>query len=74
MIDLADTTDGLPDGVKALRTRLKLTQAQLAERLNVCRQTVINWERGKANPSQMALAQIARLGHDEHEGEVSNGR
>jgi transcriptional regulator with XRE-family HTH domain len=37
------------DELKALRKSLKLTQAQLAKRLGVSRQTVSNTERGEAS-------------------------
>jgi putative transcriptional regulator len=47
--------------IKELRGRNSLTQEQLAERLNVARQTIISLERGRYHPSLILAAKIARL-------------
>lgn len=44
-----------------LRARHKLTQAQLAEALDVSRQTVIALEKGKYDPSLPLAFRIARV-------------
>jgi DNA-binding transcriptional regulator YiaG len=41
--------------VQTLRKRLNLSQAKLAARLGVSFQTVNRWERGRVNPSPMAM-------------------
>lgn len=46
--------------VRALRTDLGLTQAQLAAQLGVTRQTVIAVEQGRYSPSLELAFQIAR--------------
>jgi transcriptional regulator with XRE-family HTH domain len=45
--------------IKRARERAHMTQAQLAERLNVARKTVANWENGRGVPR-------SRLGALEH--------
>ena len=52
-----------PEELKALRTRLKLTQAQLAKKLKVDVATISRWERGTRkihNPEEMALRVIEK--------------
>ena len=46
--------------IKEARKKCKLTQQQLAEKLNITQQTVHNWERG-AIPSGIRLAEINRV-------------
>lgn len=46
--------------LKELRARYDLTQAQLAERLDVSRQTVIALESGRYDPSLPLAFSIAR--------------
>ena len=38
-----------------------MTQDQLAERMNVVRSTISNWEIGRAQPGYDALCQLARI-------------
>jgi putative transcriptional regulator len=47
--------------VRELRTELNLSQAQLAQRLQVSRQTVNSIETGRYNPTLPLAIQIARL-------------
>jgi len=47
--------------VKAIRKRLKLSQAQLAEKLGVDKMTVSRWERGETRPSKLAQSNIDNL-------------
>lgn len=49
--------------LKALRAERNLTQAQLAEELEVSRQTVNAIEKGKFDPSLPLAFRIARLFH-----------
>ena len=47
--------------IKELRTAHNMSQEQLAEALNVTRQSVSKWETGKANPDMDKLIQLANL-------------
>ena len=47
-------------GIRTLRERHKLTQAQLAEQLNVSDKTVSKWETGRGYPDITLLEPIAR--------------
>ena len=47
--------------IKVLRAQMDLTQAQLAENLQVSRQTVNAIEKGKFDPSLPLAFKIARL-------------
>ena len=49
----------LAKNIKRLRKAKNMTQADLAERLHVTRQTVSSWERGNSNPDLSMLAAIA---------------
>lgn len=46
--------------IKLLRQKQGMTQAELAERLHVTRQTVSNWERGAAYPDIPMLMEMAK--------------
>ncbi len=47
--------------LRALRTAIKYTQKDLAEKLNVSQQTIARWETGKAEPNIAALRDIALI-------------
>ena len=47
--------------IRALRTRRKMTQDELAEKLYVSRQTVSNYETGKTRPDIDTLIKIAEI-------------
>jgi len=47
--------------VKTLRKQLGLSQAELAVKLHVDKQTVSRWERGERRPSRLAQRQLDRL-------------
>jgi putative transcriptional regulator len=50
------------NSIRAMRTeRFELTQAELAERIGVTRQTVIAIEQGKYSPTLEMAFQIARV-------------
>lgn len=49
------------NAIRPLRTDAGITQAQLAERLGVTRQTVIAIEQGRYSPSLEMAFQIARV-------------
>lgn len=50
-----------PAEIRALRTRLGLTQAELGERLGVSFASINRWENGQARPSALAVAKLAEL-------------
>ncbi|HMF27138.1 MAG TPA: helix-turn-helix transcriptional regulator [Candidatus Cybelea sp.] len=47
--------------VRVMRTRLDLTQAQLAKRLGVERRTIMRYETGVCKISQARMTEIMRL-------------
>lgn len=49
--------------IKEKRTALGLTQDDLAEKLNVSRQTIISLEKGRYNPSLLLAFKIADVFH-----------
>lgn len=51
----------LKNRVRELRARLKLRQADLAEEVNVTRQTILAIEKGRLNPSTLVSLKIARV-------------
>ena len=51
----------LENKIKEKRLAINLTQDELAERLNVSRQTIISLEKGKYNPSITLAFKIAKL-------------
>ena len=54
---------GLAEKIRLLRAQAGMTQAALAERLEVSRQTVSKWELGSAQPELDKLAAISELFH-----------
>lgn len=51
----------LHDQIKILRTQLGITQIELAERLNITKQSVSSWESGKVNPSNPNLHKMDQI-------------
>ena len=47
--------------IKDLRKKKNMTQDELAEKLNVTRQAVSNWENGKTQPDIETLTQLAEV-------------
>lgn len=47
--------------IRKHRQRLKLTQAEVAEKLNVTPQAVTQWESGARNPDIIKLKKLAAL-------------
>ena len=47
--------------LKTLRKQVKLTQAQIAEKLNISQQAYASWERGVKKPTQENLVKIAQV-------------
>lgn len=51
----------LAERLKTLRKQVKLTQAQIAEKLNISQQAYASWERGAKKPTQENLVKIAQI-------------
>ena len=51
----------IADKIKNARTIKKLTQEQVAEDLNVSRQTISNWENGKSLPDIVSIIRMNEL-------------
>lgn len=49
--------------IKALRDQLSMTQQQLADKVEVSRQTIISLENGKYNPSILLAFKISQVFH-----------
>ena len=50
----------LGDNIKAARKNKCMTQGELAERLNVVRQTVSKWEKNLSVPDARSIGEIGR--------------
>lgn len=53
--------ESLQNRIKDLRQNHDLTQDELAERLEVSRQTIISLEKGRYNPSLILAYKIAKM-------------
>lgn len=51
--------NGLSENLKRIRTAKGLTQDQLAEKMNVTRQAISNWENGKTEPDIEMMTALA---------------
>lgn len=51
----------MKNNIKYMRSTHKFTQDELAERLNVSRQTIISLEKGRYNPSITLAFKLARV-------------
>ena len=47
--------------LKAARVNAKLLQSEVAEKLGVSKESVANWENGKAAPKATALVRLCEL-------------
>ena len=47
--------------LKTLRKQIKLTQAQIAKKLDISQQAYASWERGVKKPTQENLVKIAQV-------------
>lgn len=47
--------------LKTLRKQVKLTQTQIAEKLNISQQAYASWKRGVKKPTQENLVKIAQI-------------
>lgn len=53
----------IADRIKQLRISNKMTQTELAKRLNITRSSVNAWEMGISTPSTTYLVELAQLFH-----------
>ena len=60
--------------LKTLRKQVKLTQAQIAEKLDISQQAYASWERGAKKPTQENLVKIAKLFNVSVDTLVSNDK
>lgn len=51
----------LAERLKTLRKQVQLTQAQIAEKLDISQQAYASWERGVKKPTQENLVKIAQV-------------
>lgn len=56
-----ETTGRLRISLAAARTNAKLNQRELAEIMGVDVNTIINWEKGKSEPSASQLRKISEI-------------
>lgn len=47
--------------LKAARVNVDLTQSEAATKLNVCKNTIVNWESGKSAPDVNQLLRICEV-------------
>lgn len=64
-------TDNLPKTVRSLRSRLQLSQEQLAQKLSVSFATVNRWENGKSEPQGIARDALQALLDEVGEGDLA---
>lgn len=62
LLDAPPVPSDIP-GVRELRRRARLTQAEFAARLGVPLDTIRNWEQGKRSPRGPARALLAVIAH-----------
>ena len=58
----------VPQWIKAIRTRMGLTQEQFAAVIGVTFATVNRWEAGKTNPSRLALMRLDEIQRNRRKG------
>ena len=58
---MADIRSIIAENIAALRKSARLTQAELAERLNYSDKAVSKWERGDSIPDVIVLSELASL-------------
>lgn len=53
--------DSLQISLAAARVNAKMTQDQVAKKLHVAKQTIVNWENGKTEPTINQARQLSEL-------------
>lgn len=54
-------TNRLQISLAAARVNARLTQEQVAKKLHIAKQTIVNWERGKTEPTVSQARQLSEL-------------
>jgi len=49
------------EGLKQLRNMMRMTQEELAEKMNVSRQTVAKWENGESVPDLVRCVELSKI-------------
>ena len=50
-----------PERLKTLRSEAKLTQKEIADKLNISQQAYANWEKGKTLPANKNLTKLSEM-------------
>lgn len=51
----------MSEGLKQLRNMMRMTQEELAEKMNVSRQTVAKWENGESIPDVVKCSELSKI-------------
>ena len=51
----------MSEGLKQLRNMMRMTQEELAEKMNVSRQTVAKWENGESVPDVVKCSELSKI-------------
>jgi len=62
-MSIIEFTTGFGEKLRELRTKKGITQEILAQKMNVTRQTISGWERGRSEPDIETLVQLADFFH-----------
>jgi DNA-binding transcriptional regulator YiaG len=76
MVPMKDPAADIPALVKQLRTRLRLTQEQFAQKVGVTYSTVNHWENGKRCPQPFLLRRLLEVKQelDDRNGQTTRKR
>lgn len=58
---MEETTEKFHISLAAARVNAEMTQEEVAKVMHVSKNTIINWEKGKVNPSAASLSMLASL-------------
>ncbi len=51
----------MSEGLKQLRSSMRMTQEELAEKMNVSRQTIAKWENGESVPDVVRCSELSKI-------------
>ena len=54
-------TEAIGSNIKAFREKYKMSQQDLADKMNIVRPVISNWEHGKTEPSSSQLLKLAKI-------------
>lgn len=55
------TSDSIQISLEAARVNANMTQQDVAEKMGVSRQTIVNWEKGRVAPGIPEIEMLSRL-------------